>query len=91
MIKNFRDAATEELFRTGKSRHFPTEIHRSGHRRLRELDAATSLNDLRGEGKKLERYKDGRYSIRVNDKYRVLFQWEQPNAYDVHITNPHKG
>jgi proteic killer suppression protein len=90
MIKTFADADTETLFLTGKARRFPTEIWKSGHRRLRGLDAARTLNDLRGEGNKLEAYGDGFYTIRINDKYRVYFRWEQPDAYAVEIINPHR-
>lgn len=89
MIKHFADADTETLFLTGKARRFPVEIWRSGHRRLRELDAATSLNDLRGEGKKLEKHRDGRHAIRVNDKYRLVFEWRDGDAYRVEILDPH--
>lgn len=90
MIKTFADNDTAELFSTGKCRRFPQDIQKTGYRRLKELDAATSLNDLRGAGRSLEMVqlrKGPRYSMRVNDKYRLLFRWVESNAYDAEIVD----
>lgn len=89
MIKSFSDTATADLFTTGKSRRLPTDIHKSGRRALLALNSAGSLTDLRGEGRKLERYDDGRYTIRINDRYRVFFRWDGKDAHDVKIADPH--
>lgn len=89
MIKTFRDAATEELFLTGKSRKLPTDIWKSGLRRLRQIARAEKLADLRGEGAKLECYGGNTYTVRVNDRYRVIFQWAAPDAFEVGIFDPH--
>jgi proteic killer suppression protein len=91
MIKTFRDAATAELFATGKSRHLHHEVFSSGLRALAALNAATTLHDLRGTGRQLEEVAGGRYTIRVNSKYRVRFRWVDGHAYDVELLNPHKG
>lgn len=89
MIKTFRDRNTEELFRTGACRRFPQEIQRSGKRRLNELHAARALADLRGAGNSIEKHRDGRWAMRVNDKYRLLFFWEGADAFEAEITDPH--
>lgn len=88
MIKTFSDRDTEALFLTGRSRRLPVEIWRSGLRALRALDAATSLSDLRGEGRRLEAFGNG-HTVRVNDKYRVFFVWRERDAFDVRIFDPH--
>lgn len=89
MIKSFRSAATQALFETGRSRKLPTDIHRSGLRRLLTLHVAKSLADLRGAGNSLEQLEDGRYVIRVNDRYRVVFRWDGGGANDVEIVDYH--
>lgn len=89
MIKTFSDHDTEELFNAGRCRRFPQEIQRTGHRRLQELHAARTLNDLRGVGRRLERLHGDTYAIRVNDKYRLVFTWQQGDAYSVRITDYH--
>ena len=89
MIKSFADDPTEELYRDGRSRKLPADIWKSGLRALRALDAATALQDLRGTGRKLEEHRDGRHAFRINDRYRLIFRWESPNAYDVEIADPH--
>jgi toxin HigB-1 len=92
MIKTFRCRDTEELFLTGFSRRLPQDIHKSGHRRLRALDAATSLHDLRGVGGSLEeRRTPGTWSIRINDKYRIVFDWKESNAWEVEIEDHPKS
>ncbi len=62
-------------------------------RRLKLLDAAARIEDLRiPSGHRLERLKGqhaGRYSIRVNDQYRVTFRWEGGNAYEVRVEDYH--
>lgn len=88
MIKSFADDSTELLFLTGSSRRLAQEIQKSGLRALRALHQAGSLNDLRGEGRKLEVRRDGTYSIRINDKYRLIFRWDG-DAHDVIVTDPH--
>lgn len=57
------------------------------------LDAAQALQDLRvPPGNRLEKLsggREGQYSIRINDQWRVCFRWEEGNAYDVEITDYH--
>lgn len=89
MIKSFRCRDTEALFKTGRSRRLPQEIQRTGLRRLRQLHAATSLADLRGVGASLENLYGERYSMRVNDRYRLCFDWRDGDAWEVEIIDYH--
>ena len=62
-------------------------------RKLRILDAAMSLNDLRvPPGNRLERLRGeraGQYSIRINDQWRICFRWDEGDAHDVEIVDYH--
>ena len=93
MIKSFADRETEELYVTGKSRKFPHSVCNIGVRKLDYLNAAVRLDDLKAPpGNRLERLIGGRkgfFSIRVNDQYRVVFRFEDRDAYDVEITDYH--
>ena len=93
MIRNFRDKVTERLFRRERVKTLPPNLHRAGLRKLLLLDAAESLDDLRSPpGNRLERLRgdrEGEYSIRVNDQWRVCFRWEDGDAYEVEITDYH--
>lgn len=92
MIKSFRCRHTEELHLTGRSRRFPVEIWKSGQRRTRQLDAATTLADLKGVGASLELIdaKTSLYAVRINDKYRLLFKWKTAGEpEDVEILDYH--
>jgi toxin HigB-1 len=61
-------------------------------RKLAMLDAATDLRDLSAPGNRLEKLRgdrQGQYSIRINDRWRICFVWRDGNAYDVEITDYH--
>lgn len=93
MILGFRDRETENvLLRTG-SRKLAQGVQMVAYRKLLMLDAAESLQDLLvPPGNPLERLRGsraGQYSIRVNDQWRVCFQWGDGNAYDVEIVDYH--
>ncbi len=65
---------------------------RVAHRRLLQLDAATSLHDLRGIGLSLEALKGdrkGQHSIRINDTWRICFVWDDTGADRVEIVDYH--
>ena len=68
-------------------------FERQAQRKLAELDAATSLNDLGAiPGNHLEKLKGDRkaqHSIRINDQWRVCFVWKDSNAHDVEIADYH--
>ncbi len=92
MIKTFRCPDTRALFETGKSRRFAA-VASVAQRKLALLDAAHSLDALRvPPGNRLEALKGnraGRYSIRVNDQFRVCFRWTETGPADVEIVDYH--
>ena len=93
MIKTFRDKETESLFARRFTKKFPADLHRTAWRKLAILDAAESLDDLRvPPGNRLEKLsgkRAGQYSIRINDQWRICFQWREGNAHEVEITDYH--
>jgi proteic killer suppression protein len=93
MIKSFRDRDTERLFQRQRVRRLPSDLQRTALRKLRLLDAAENINDLRvPPGNRLERLKAeraGQYSIRINDQWRICFRWHASNAHDVEIVDYH--
>jgi toxin HigB-1 len=93
MIQSFTDAETEHFYQTGKSRKLPTAIHKRTSMRLTQLNAATRLEDLRlPPSNRLEALKGdrrGRWSIRINDQWRVCFRFENGDAFDVEIVDYH--
>ena len=93
MIKNFRDVETERLWRDERSRRISASLLRAALEKLQMLNAAATLSDLLlPPGNRLERLKgdrEGQYSIRINDQYRVCFVWHDGNAYEVEITDYH--
>ena len=93
MIAGFRDADTELLWKTGKSRRIPANLRRSAWKKLAILNAAIELDNLRvPPGNYLEaltKDRKGQHSIRVNDQYRVCFRWNAGNADEVEIVDYH--
>ena len=93
MIKSYRDKDTEKLAHGCLSRRLPSEIQRRAKMRLDRIEAAVELDDLRvPPSHRLERLKGdraGRYSIRINDQWRICFDWRDGNAYDVEIVDYH--
>lgn len=93
MIESFVDKETEKLYITAKTRKFPQTIVKVALRKLDYLNAAKEINDLKvPPGNRLELLKGdytGQYSIRINDLYRVIFRYENSNAYDVKILDYH--
>ncbi len=93
MIKNFADLETERLFATGKSRRLPPDILRRAVMRLTQLDAATVVEDLRQPpSNRLEALSgnlNGKWSIRINDRWRVCFGFAEGHATDVEIVDYH--
>ena len=93
MIGNFRAKDTERLFRRDPIRKLPQAIQRVALRKLGQLDAAPTLDDLRvPPGNRFEKLvgdRTGEYSVRINDQWRICFRWERGNAYDVEIVDHH--
>lgn len=93
MIKSFRDRDTERLFHRERVKRFGSEVQKRGLRKLRMLDAATVLEDLKiPPANRLEKLKGdraGQHSIRVNRQWRICFVWRAGDAYDVEIVDYH--
>ena len=84
---------TEKIFNGLVSTKLPIDIQRTARRKLFYLDDAEDLLDLRAPpGKRLEKLKgerSGQYSIRINDQWRICFQWIANSAQDVEIVDYH--
>jgi proteic killer suppression protein len=97
MISSFANAGTEDIFDGANSasarKLLPRELWRIAFRKLDQIDAAVSLDDLRvPPGNRLELLKAGRagsYSIRINDQYRICFAWTANGAENVEIVDYH--
>ena len=92
MIRSFRSADTERLFRREFVRRFKA-IERQVLRKLDMLDAAPDLRTLSTlPGNRLERLRgdrQGQHSIRINDQWRICFVWRDGHAYEVEIVDYH--
>jgi proteic killer suppression protein len=95
VIRTFRDKEAEKIFQRERSRRLSDALVRSALRKLRMLNRAADLNDLRvPPANHLERLKGnrvGQYSIRINDQWRICFRWDDNNAFDVEIVDYHRG
>jgi len=93
MIRSFADRDTERLWHGAASRKWSAEIAKRGLAKLRLLDAAEAIEDLRTPpGNRLEALKGdrkGQYSVRINDQWRICFRWMEGGAYDVEIVDYH--
>jgi proteic killer suppression protein len=93
MIKGFADEATEAVFRGFAPKGLPAEILSAARRKLRYIDAATELKDLKAPpGNKLHPLwndRVGQHAIWINAKYRICFRWRSDGVYGVGITDYH--
>lgn len=93
MIKSFADKETGKIFGREFSRKLPSDIQKSVRRKLEVWDAAESINDLRiPPSNRLEKLKGNRsqqHSVRVNNQWRICFEWRGSDAYDVEIVDYH--
>ena len=93
MIRSFADKETTKLFRRQRSRRLPQAIQRMARRKLEVLDATGTLQDLRiPPSNRLEKLRGdrlGQYSIRINDQWRICFEWRDGDAYQVTIVDCH--
>jgi proteic killer suppression protein len=93
VIRNFADRETERLARKGHSRRIPIDVQARAMRRIGQLAAAVSLDDLRSPpSSHLEQLRGGRvgqWSIRINDQWRLCFRFEDGDAFDVEIVDYH--
>jgi len=96
MIQSFADETTADLFRernTKAARQIPKALWRVVQRKLKMLDVAATLDDLKSPpGNRLEALRGdlkGRHSMRVNERYRLTFQWGSGHAFEVAVEDYH--
>jgi proteic killer suppression protein len=93
MIKTFANKETAALFAGRNVRKYSQGLMRAGMRKLKQLDLAQSVEDMRNPpGNKLEQLsgnRAGQYSIRINRQWRICFQWRDSHAYEVEIVDYH--
>ena len=93
MIKTFACKETKSIFHRQFSRKLPHDIQQVARRKLEILDAAEVLHDLRvPPSNRLEKLlgdRKGQYSIRINDQWRICFDWQRGDAYNVEIVDYH--
>lgn len=93
MIQSFKCKETEKIWNQEYSKKFSEDIQRVALRKLFMIQRAKELKDLMAPpANRLEKLKGDRknqYSIRINDQYRICFQWEDSNAYNVEIVDYH--
>jgi proteic killer suppression protein len=93
VIRSFRSDETEKIWRGDLSRKLPRGIQQVARRKLRMLNNAHTLTDLRvppaNRLEPLHGNRSGQYSIRINDQWRVCFRWQGGDAHDVEIIDYH--
>jgi len=93
MIASFRDRETATIWQGRRSRRLPGDIQPGALRKLRLLNNADRLDDLRvPPGNRLEALHGGRlgqHSIRINDQWRICFIWREGHAHEVEIVDYH--
>lgn len=93
MIRSFKDKETERIWQGDRSRRLPHDIQASARRKLRMLNNAQSIEDLRiPPANRLEALKGkrrGQHSICINDQWRICFVWREGDAHDVEIVDYH--
>jgi len=93
MIRSFRSKETERLFNRETVKTIPATVQKTALRKLWMLDAAASLQDLHSPpGNRLEALmgdRQGQYSIKINDQFRICFVWQGTDALDVEIVDYH--
>lgn len=93
MIKGFRRRETERIWRGERSRRLPQDIQAIARRKLRFLNRAKTLQDLRiPPANRLEALKGdrkGQHAIRINKRWRLCFRWDGEDALDVEIVDYH--
>lgn len=93
-IRSWACKATQSLFEGRNSDFVPRTVMARAHRKLLVLHAAADLRDLRippsNRLEKLRGSREGQYSIRINDQYRMCFLWRSGDAYQVEIVDYHE-
>jgi proteic killer suppression protein len=95
MIRSFKDKEAEKIFKRGRSSKLPEVLQRVALLKLRMLNRAANSNDLRvppaNRLEKLKGDRSGQHSIRINDRWRICFQWHDNDAFHVEIVDYHRG
>ena len=93
MILSFGNSDTESVWNGVRVKKLPLEIQNTGRRKLRMLNNSVNLTDLRvPPANRLEKLSGNLkdfYSIRINDQWRIIFQWNAGNATEVKIIDYH--
>jgi proteic killer suppression protein len=93
VIRGFRDRETELVWKGDVSRRLPQDIQPVARRKLRMLNNARTLNDLRvppaNRLEALHGKRKGQHSIRINDQWRICFVWKDGDAHEVEIVDYH--
>ncbi len=93
MIRSFRDKETDKIWKGIQSRKLPANIQNGARRKLRMINNAHTINDLRippaNHLEKLSGNFEGMFSIRINIQWRIMFKWENDNAFEVQIIEYH--
>ena len=93
MIQSFKDQEAEKIFHRQRSRRLPPNIQQVALRKLRMLNRAQTLQDLRvPPANRLDRLhgdRAGHYSIRINDQWRICFEWQEGDVRNVEIVDHH--
>lgn len=93
MIQSFKDDETQKIFNRQRSSRLDQSIQRVAFRKLRMIHNSRTINDLRAPPsnhlEKLKGDREGQYSIRINDQYRICFVWQDGDAYQVEICDYH--
>lgn len=94
MIQSFADGTTEKVWRRERVPRLGLALQRGAQKKLRMLNAASTINDLRvPPGNRLEKLSGDRqdqHSIRVNSQYRICFHWTDAGPADVELTDYHE-
>jgi len=91
VIKSIKDSATKKIYSLESSQRIPAELHLVALRKLRMLNSVKNLNDLRipptNTLRRLLGHRHGQFNIRINEDWRICFDWHDGNAHNVEIIN----
>ena len=93
MIISFKDKETEKIWNGIVSTKLPFEIQHIVRRKLRMINNSQNINDLRTPpGNRLEKLQGdlkNKYSIRINDQWRIIFGWDGSDSFEIEINDYH--
>jgi proteic killer suppression protein len=93
VIRSFKDPEAQKIFQREHSARLPPDIQQVAYRKLRMLNNAQTLADLRippaNRLEKLSGRRAGQHSIRINDRWRICFEWREDHAHNVEIVDYH--